>query len=313
MTGSARPPATALRSLRAEEFDAWRDAQVRRRAQWQFAVRGHDAESARAAAGDLVDAWWALGESDPLANEVLVAGDPLAGGWLWLRRDPRDGGVRVGDCTLPTDRMPDAVAAVTAYADRVDTRMITAVHWPGDVHGGELVSALGAERSASQLDLTFSDDDPPVDGGVELRPMTDGQFEDYRAEAVEGYAQERADAGEPPDAALANARESYGRLLPDGLATAGQWLWTAYDSDVPVGLLWIGAHLPHAFVYDVQVFEEHRRRGHGRAIMRAGAARCRAAGRTGLGLNVFAPNTGARALYDQLGYRPVEDFYRLAL
>ncbi|MBO1768141.1 GNAT family N-acetyltransferase [Allobranchiibius sp. GilTou38] len=299
--------------MRSDEFASWRDAEVRRRAQWQFAVRGHDADSARAAAADFVDTSWTLGGSDPLANEVLVAGDSLASGWLWLRRDPRDGGVRVGDCTLPIGRLAEAVTAVTAYADRVGTRMITAVCWPGDVHGGDFVSALGAERSASQMDLAFGVDGPPVSGGVELRPMTDAQFEEYRTEAVEGYAQERADAGEPPDVATANARESYERLLPDGLDSEGQWLWTAYDGDVPVGLLWIGAHLPHAFVYDVQVSEDHRRRGLGRAIMQAGAAHCRASGRTGLGLNVFAPNTGARALYDQLGYRTVEDFYRRAL
>ncbi|MBO1754508.1 N-acetyltransferase [Allobranchiibius sp. CTAmp26] len=304
---------SSLRSLRADEVDAWRDEEVRRRARWQFAVCGHDDESAQSAAADLVDSWWALGESDPSANVVLVAGDSLSDGWLWWRRDPRDGGVRVGDSTLPPARLPDAVAAVTAYADRVGTRMIAAAHWPGEAHGGELAAALGAERSASLMDLTFTTAEPGTDDRLELREMTADQFEDYRAEAVEGYAHERGEAGEPADVAIANARESYNRLLPDGLASEGQWLWTAYDGEVPVGLLWIGAQQPHAFVYDVQVYPGRRRRGYGRAIMLAGAAHCRAAGRTGLGLNVFAPNTGARALYDQLGYRPVEDFYRRLL
>ena len=310
MTGSA---SSSLRSLRADEVDAWRDEEVLRRARWQFAARGHDAESARSVAAELVDAWWAPGESEPPIDSVLVAGDSLAHGWLWLRRDPRDGGVRVGDCTLATDRLHEAVEAVTAYAGRVGTRMVAAVHWPGETHGRELVGALGCTLSASLMDLTFAADAAPVEQGVRLRPMTAGQFEDYRTEAVEGYAQERTEAGEPGDIALANARESYARLLPDGLKSEGQWLWTAYDGDLPVGLLWIGAHEPHAIVYDVQVHAGHRRRGHGRAMMRAGAARCRAAGRTGLGLNVFAPNTGARALYDQLGYQPVEDFYRRIL
>ena len=191
--------------------------------------------------------------------------------------------------------------------------MIAATHWPGEAHGGKLVEALGCVLSASLMDLTFAADDLPQEHRVRLRPMTDGQFEEYRAEAVEGYAHERTEAGEPADVALANARESYGRLLPDGLASRGQSLWTAYDGDLPVGLLWVAAHRPHAFVYDVQVFPDQRRRGYGRAIMHAAADHTRDTGGTGLGLNVFAPNTAARALYDELGYRPVQDFYRIAL
>ncbi len=45
--------------------------------------------------------------------------------------------------------------------------------------------------------------------------------------------------------------------------------------------------------------------------MNAAAVRCRDAGHPYLGLNVFAHNPNARALYDKLGYRVTLDYRAL--
>ena len=66
-----------------------------------------------------------------------------------------------------------------------------------------------------------------------------------------------------------------------------------------------------AFVYDVEVDESQRRKGYGAAIMNAGALWCRDQGHPVLGLNVFAHNPGARALYDRLGYQVTQDYRTL--
>ncbi len=50
-----------------------------------------------------------------------------------------------------------------------------------------------------------------------------------------------------------------------------------------------------AFVYDIVVREDQRRRGYGAAIMNAGALWCREHGHFALGLNVFAPQPRAPA------------------
>lgn len=299
----------ALYPLPVGAFDAWRSEAVDRRARWLLAGRGQDPAGGHLLGSAQIDDWLPLSGS----NMVLVAAGSLQSGWLWLRRDPRDGGVRVLDCTLPPDRTADAMTAVEAFADRVGTRLVTAVRWPGDPQGGDLVRALGGVLSATLMDLTFRPGQVPEPGTLELRPMTGGQFDSYLAGAVQEYARERAGAGEPADVAMANAQESYDRLLPAGCDSVGQWLWTAYDGDDDIGLLWISAGQPHAFAYDLQVRPDRRRRGLGRAIARAGIVHCRAAGRTGVGLNVFGPNIGARALYDELGFRPVEEVYRRTL
>ena len=58
-----------------------------------------------------------------------------------------------------------------------------------------------------------------------------------------------------------------------------------------------------AYVYDVEVDEAHRGRGHGRALMLLAERSALAAGRPLLGLHVFAGNTPAIGLYESLGYR----------
>ena len=78
--------------------------------------------------------------------------------------------------------------------------------------------------------------------------------------------------------------------------------FTAWVGDEPVGRLWLSTQSTLAFVYDVEVDADQRRKGYGAAIMNAGALWCREHGHPALGLNVFAHNPGARALYDRLGY-----------
>ncbi|MER7443761.1 GNAT family N-acetyltransferase [Micromonospora avicenniae] len=62
------------------------------------------------------------------------------------------------------------------------------------------------------------------------------------------------------------------------------------------------SHPRTAFVYNVAVEPDVRRQGYGRAIMLAAERWCRDNALTRIGLRVFAHNTGARALYEQLGF-----------
>jgi ribosomal protein S18 acetylase RimI-like enzyme len=59
---------------------------------------------------------------------------------------------------------------------------------------------------------------------------------------------------------------------------------------------------PAAYVNDLVVRAPHRRRGLGRALMRAAEVYARGCGARWLGLGVLARNRGARALYDELGF-----------
>jgi ribosomal protein S18 acetylase RimI-like enzyme len=174
------------------------------------------------------------------------------------------------------------------------------------------VDGRGLTLGATQmlLDLAVPVAEPPR---VTLRPMGAEEFVAYRAHLVTGYAQDLVDSGAvtDPAAALEASEESTQDLLPDGVDSPGQHLWTPYAGDVPLGILWVFVEGTHAFIYDIEVAEEQRRRGYGREILDAAA---RAAGDLGaleLGLNVFGFNEGARALYERAGYATTQRTYRI--
>ncbi|WP_433386813.1 GNAT family N-acetyltransferase [Micromonospora sp. KLBMP9576] len=142
---------------------------------------------------------------------------------------------------------------------------------------------------------------------LRLEPMTDEQYLRYRRQAEGTYARNLSDSGAMPlPEAGEKAREEYAKLLPGGLATPGHHLWTAYDGDDEVGMLWLHVEQksdgPHAFGYDFEVLPDLRRKGYGRAMIEAVEKRCREWGVVSIGLSVFGFNLGARTLYEQMGF-----------
>ncbi|UYM04463.1 GNAT family N-acetyltransferase [Solicola gregarius] len=138
---------------------------------------------------------------------------------------------------------------------------------------------------------------------VELRTMSEAEFAAYRDYAIAEYAKDNVRAGtmlsaEAPEA----AKRQFEELLPDGAATEGNHLLLAEHDGERVGILWLQIRAPKAFVYDIEVDEPGRGRGHGRAIMLAGQAFAHERGAASIGLHVFADNSAAVRLYEMLGY-----------
>ncbi len=149
---------------------------------------------------------------------------------------------------------------------------------------------------------------------VRLVPMTEARYLAWVEETISGFAAQQVDSGAmPPTTARAYAEREFDRLLPGGLATADQHVWTALDdtpaAETEVGYLSLGvrerAGMREGYVYDVAVLPQVRGRGYGRAIMRAGEERAVALGLSALRLNVFGHNAAARGLYEGLGYATV--------
>ncbi|HTW21610.1 MAG TPA: GNAT family N-acetyltransferase [Mycobacteriales bacterium] len=137
--------------------------------------------------------------------------------------------------------------------------------------------------------------------------MTAEFYESWMARLTESYAQHHVEAGNwSADEAVARARAETVKLLPDGVNSANHLLLTAQnESGETVGLVWIGLVRPDqqgAWIYDIEVFEGFRGSGYGRALLAAAEDAARDAGARTLGLNVFGPNTTARALYESSGY-----------
>lgn len=145
---------------------------------------------------------------------------------------------------------------------------------------------------------------------IRLAPMTGEEFERYLERGIAEYAQENVKAGywsesEAPD----KARESFQRLLPEGIATPNQYLFHIQETATgeQVGAIWLSANVaaarPSGFIYDLFIDEKYRRRGYARQAMLAIEQRARELGLSSMGLHVFAHNTSAKRLYDLLGYQ----------
>ena len=141
---------------------------------------------------------------------------------------------------------------------------------------------------------------------VALVPMTNDAYLSWRERSLREYAAEHVRSGGwTAEEAPAKADEQFRQLMPDGLTTAGQFLWTIRDgAGDDVGVLWVGTERRpgHAFIYDIEIVDERRGQGLGSAAMLALEEWARATGIATIGLHVFGHNAGAWQLYKRLGY-----------
>ena len=147
---------------------------------------------------------------------------------------------------------------------------------------------------------------------LHLDPMSETQFQAYLSTAVEDYAQVHIKAGDcAPEDALMLAQKDYQELLPDGLQSKNQFLFSirddALDQNAIVGMIWFavkeGRTARSAFIYDLSIREDLRGKGYGRKAMEAVEEVVRGMGIARISLNVFGHNHAARALYEKIGYQ----------
>ena len=140
---------------------------------------------------------------------------------------------------------------------------------------------------------------------VRLVAMDPAEFDPYFEAMTEEYLQENIRAGRwsAEEAPTEVAKQLQG-LLPSGRSTPNHWFFTIRSeaSEETVGTAWLAVEPRGAFVYDIKVFEEFRRRGYAEGAMRLLEAVAREQGATKILLHVFGYNAGARKLYQKLGY-----------
>ena len=144
---------------------------------------------------------------------------------------------------------------------------------------------------------------------IRLIPMNEANYQAYRSTAIADYAQDHVDAGNwTAENALDSATQQYHELLPDGLHSKDNYLFSIGDEETQtiVGMLWFAVmeHSGHrrAFVFDVKIDEAFRRRGYGEQAFRALETKVRELGLHTISLHVFGHNLPARAMYEKLGY-----------
>ncbi|MDF9812154.1 GNAT family N-acetyltransferase [Streptomyces sp. SPB162] len=170
-----------------------------------------------------------------------------------------------------------------------------------------LAETLGYTERNRNMAKPLSGPAPELPAGSTVRPMTEAEYEVWNEHQTIGYVEGLVARGVPFAQASAQAETEHGAILPDGPRTAGTLLLTLVHGRRDVGILWLRLRdaadpaVP-AWVYSVEVGEEHRGQGHGRTLMLVAERECLDAGVTDLGLNVFGGNTPALRLYESLRY-----------
>ena len=302
-----------LHQLPAAEYGGWREGAIERRARQRAVMFAGDLERARERVRH--DTEGVLTADGPVGrNEVLVVTDGVqrrgAFAIIW----------ESDTLAFVLDVVVDDVADAPAVRDLVEQRVA-----PGGAQSlavrlvrGEPVAAAfvaGApfDVVSTRMALDLAQPPPAAQRAdrVRTRPMTEAELTRYFDTAVEDFADEtmQADPLQSREDALARSRRMYDAILPEGVATRGHDFLVALDVEDGrrIGMTWLFHEDGAGFVYDVVVDEAERGRGYGRALMDAAAAHCRRLDLRVLGLNVFAHNHVARAMYDALGYAVVDD------
>jgi ribosomal protein S18 acetylase RimI-like enzyme len=142
---------------------------------------------------------------------------------------------------------------------------------------------------------------------VRLIPMTESEFETYLEETVPHYAADNVRAGYwSEEEALERSRKSYQDLLPQGVKTENNYLFTIRPEATgeKIGILWMKheAPRPYGFIFDIMLDEAWRGKGYGKQAMLAIEGVAKGLGLETIGLHVFTHNTAAMLLYKGLGY-----------
>ena len=146
---------------------------------------------------------------------------------------------------------------------------------------------------------------------VRFVPFDEVDFHAWLTEAIPLFALTNVEDGRWTLAeSIDLSKAAHEALLPQGLATPGQFFVHVHDvaTGERVGFLW-WAEAPRdgamqAWVYNITIADEARRRGYARAALRELEGVAREHGMRQLGLHVFGHNHAARRLYESLGFEP---------
>lgn len=145
---------------------------------------------------------------------------------------------------------------------------------------------------------------------VALARIEQRDFEEFLEKAIHDYAQEKIISGNwMADEALEKSRAEFMSLLPDGLQTKDQFVYSVLDEDtnLSIGVLWVqvkmGEFHRKAFICDFVIQPEFRGNGFGKQALQALDKKLKEMGVASVSLHVFAHNTNAIALYEKAGYK----------
>lgn len=142
---------------------------------------------------------------------------------------------------------------------------------------------------------------------VTLETMTEAEYSSFFRTSLEHHADElMREENMSKKAAETEARKELAEMLPQGYATADNYLLNIKAQGHVAGYLWflteINESVPQAFICDILVFDEYRRKGCGRSALSEMEKLAKNMHCKQCVLFVEAMNTAAMSLYTKCGY-----------
>ncbi|MGR3764021.1 GNAT family N-acetyltransferase [Rossellomorea sp. NS-SX7] len=139
---------------------------------------------------------------------------------------------------------------------------------------------------------------------MNVKPMTPEEFKLFLEKSVVSYAKEKTRSGNwTEEESIERAKSDYKRFLPQGENTENNYLYSLHKDNSQIGSFWL-AVMPNntGYIYNVEIEEDYRGQGLGKLAMKEIEMKAKELKLNKIELHVFAHNTTARRLYENIGY-----------
>jgi ribosomal protein S18 acetylase RimI-like enzyme len=140
---------------------------------------------------------------------------------------------------------------------------------------------------------------------ITLEPMEQEDFERFLESEIRGYAEAHVRNGNwPAEGAVERSRKEFETLLPNGVHSKDQYLWSIVDPENnKIGMLWVQVKDQKAFIYDFVINESFRGKGYGKEALTTLDEELKSMDVESVRLHVFGDNITAQELYKKMGYQ----------
>ncbi|MFF8266642.1 GNAT family N-acetyltransferase [Streptomyces sp. NPDC016562] len=229
-------------------------------------------------------------------------------GWIAVGVTEDNGATvgRIHDLTVPSGRAWAERWCAEHGAQRVEVRLTGGV-------GAEVFAdypVLGQNR------MRAAAEEPELPPGLTVRPLTEEEYPLWYAGQEAAYIADIVRAGAlTPQQAKEKSDQDFGRNLPQGFHSPGHAFYAMEADGEVVGTGWLNhGFLPGVtFGFSLDVREQHRGKGYGRAAMAVGEWATRQGGDEAMMFNVFGGNEIAMSLYDSTGFAVLDEYRSLDL